>query len=239
MSSDDANNPAETGAMQQFLRGALMILPLGIAVIPWGVLAGSLALDAGLFAWQAQAVSAFIFAGSIQLVGMALVKAGASFSTLLLTTLVLTSRHLLYSATLRSRITHLPFRQRLLLGFLLTDELFAISSHKSRHQFPFWFAFGAGFSFYLIWQLASLCGILLGQSIPDLNQYGLEFAVAATFIAIVTPSIKKLSTLVSVLSALVLSVGFNLLQVEAGILYASLIAMTLGYAVSVLRGEAL
>jgi len=224
---------------KQFLAGALVILPLSIAVIPWGILAGSLAVDAGLFSLQAQAVSAIIFAGSIQLVGMAMVKAGASLGTLLLTTLILTSRHLLYSATLRSRITHLPLAQRLILGFLLTDELFAISSHKTRRQFPFWYAFGAGFSFYLIWQLASLTGIVLGQSIPDLNSYGLEFAVAATFIAIIIPSIKKLSTLTSVLTALILSVTFSLMQIEAGILYASLIAMSLGYAVAIIRGEAL
>ena len=208
-------------------------------MIPWGILAGSLAVDAGLFNLQAQAVSAIIFAGSIQLVGMAMVKAGAGLSTLLLTTLILTSRHLLYSATLRSRISHLPLAQRLLLGFLLTDELFAVSSHQTRRQFHFWYAFGAGFSFYLIWQLASLAGIVLGQTIPDLNSYGLEFAVAATFIAIIIPTIKKWSILVSVLSALVFSVMFSLMQIEAGILYASLIAMTLGYAVSIVRGEPL
>ena len=224
---------------RQILRGALIILPLSIAVIPWGILAGSLAVDAGLFNLQAQAVSAIIFAGSIQLVGMAMVKAGAGLSTLLLTTLILTSRHLLYSATLRSRISHLPLAQRLLLGFLLTDELFAVSSHQTRRQFHFWYAFGAGFSFYLIWQLASLAGIVLGQTIPDLNSYGLEFAVAATFIAIIIPTIKKWSILVSVLSALVFSVIFSLMQIEAGILYASLIAMTLGYAVSIVRGEPL
>ena len=225
--------------LRQITRGALIILPLSIAVIPWGILAGSLAVDAGLFNLQAQAVSAIIFAGSIQLVGMAMVKAGAGLSTLLLTTLILTSRHLLYSATLRSRISHLPLAQRLLLGFLLTDELFAVSTHQTRSQFHFWYAFGAGLSFYLVWQLASFTGIVLGQTIPNLNSYGLEFAVAATFIAIVIPGIKKLSILVSVLAALFFSVLFSLMHIEAGILYASLIAMTLGYAISIARGEPL
>lgn len=225
--------------MSQFLRGSLIILPLSIAVIPWGILAGSLAVDAGLFDFQAQAVSAIVFAGSVQLVGMGLIKAGASLSTLLLTTLFLTSRHLLYSATLRTRIAHMPWPKRLVLGFLLTDELFAVCSHQTRSEFNFWFAFGAGFSFYLIWQLASLSGIILGQSIPNLEQYGLDFAVAATFIAIVVPTIKKLSVLVTVLIALVLSVVFSVNDVEGGIIFSSLIAMSIGYAISMIRKEAL
>ena len=217
----------------------MIILPLSIAVIPWGILAGSLAVEAGLFDLQAQAVSAIVFAGSVQLVGMGLIKAGASLTTLLLTTLFLTSRHLLYSATMRTRISHLPVHQRLILGFLLTDELFAVCSHQTRKQFNFWYAFGAGFSFYFIWQLASLSGIILGQSIPNLDQYGLDFAVAATFIAIVLPTIKKLSVLVTVVIALILSVVFSVLEIEGGIIYSSLIAMSIGYAVSIMRKEPL
>ncbi len=214
-------------------------MPLSIAVIPWGILAGSLAVEAGLFDIQAQAVSAIVFAGSVQLVGMGLIKAGASLTTLLITTLFLTSRHLLYSATMRTRISHLPVHQRLILGFLLTDELFAVCSHQTRKQFNFWYAFGAGFSFYFIWQLASLSGIILGQSIPDLDQYGLDFAVAATFIAIVLPTIKKLSVLVTVIIALILSVVLSVLEIEGGIIYSSLIAMSFGYAISIIRKEPL
>lgn len=217
----------------------MIMLPLSIAVVPWGILAGSLAVEAGLVDVQAQAVSAIIFAGSVQLVGMGLIKAGASLSTLLLTTLFLTTRHLLYSATMRTRISHMPVLQRLVLGFLLTDELFAVCSHKTRKEFHFWYAFGAGFSFYLIWQAASLSGIVLGQSIPNLGQYGLDFAVAATFIAIVLPTIKKLSVLVTVVVAMILSVVFTVQQIEGGIIFSSLIAMTVGYTISLLRKEPL
>ncbi len=239
MSENIPLDTAKLSTSQAIFKGALIILPLSIAVIPWGILAGSLAVEAGLLDTQAQAVSALVFAGSVQLVGMGLIKAGASLATLLLTTLFLTSRHLLYSATLRTRISHLPIHQRLILGFLLTDELFAVCSHQTRKQFSFWYAFGAGFSFYIIWQLASLSGILLGQSIPNLDQYGLDFPVAATFIAIVLPTIKKLSVLVTVVIALFLSVTFSVLEIEGGIIYSSLIAMSFGYAVSMIRKEPL
>jgi 4-azaleucine resistance transporter AzlC len=239
LSDSDLKHQEKTSRLEQVTRGAVIILPLSIAVVPWGILAGSLAVEAGLFDIQAQAVSAIVFAGSVQLVAMGLIKLGAGLSTLLLTTLFLTSRHLLYSATMRTRIKHLPLHQRLLLGFLLTDELFAVCSHQTRKEFNFWYAFGAGFSFYLIWQLASLTGIVLGQNISDLDQYGLDFAVAATFIAIVLPTIKKLSVLVTVLIALFLSVLFSLQNLEGGIIISSLIAMTIGYIVSVIAKEPL
>lgn len=222
---------------QLMFKGALAILPLSIAVIPWGILAGSLAVEAGLFDFQAQAVSLFVFAGSVQLVGMALVKAGASLSLLLLTTLFLTSRHLLYSATLRAHISQFSLSKRLVLGFLLTDELFAVVAHKKPEDFSFAFAFGAGFSFYLIWQTASFAGIYLGQSIPNLNQYGLDFAVVATFIAIVIPKIKKRSTLITVLASIIFSVWFSILNIEGSLIIASLIAMCLGFVSSVLLKE--
>ena len=66
-----------------------------------------------------------------------------------------------------------------------------------------------GISFYLIWNIATFAGIVAGQYLPNLEQFGLEFAIAATFIAIVIPSIKNIATLVSVmvsgLSVLILS----------------------------------
>ncbi|EDK27989.1 AzlC family protein [Vibrionales bacterium SWAT-3] len=112
----------------QLWKGVLAGMPLSIAVIPWGILAGSYAIDAGLNQLQAQAMSAILFAGSAQLVAAGMYKAGIGLGTMLLTTLFITSRHFLYSVSMRDKISHLPARWRLLLGFWLTDELFAICS---------------------------------------------------------------------------------------------------------------
>jgi predicted branched-subunit amino acid permease len=46
-----------------------------------------------------------------------------------------------------------------------------------------------GGTFYVMWNLSTLAGIAVGQSIHNLEALGLEFAIAATFIAIVIPSI--------------------------------------------------
>ncbi len=212
-----------------FWQGTIAMLPLSIAVLPWGLLAGSFAIEAGLNPFESQALSAILFAGSAQLVATGMIKAGAGLMTMLITTFFITSRHFLYSVSMRGKISPLSTRWRIILGFLLTDELFALCAQQSDQQFNRWYALGAGLSFYLVWNLATLIGIIAGSYIPSLNSIGLEFAVAATFIAIVIPNIKNIPTLIAVLTALVLSVTLTLFSVNGSLMYASIGAMLAGY----------
>lgn len=212
-----------------FWQGTVAMLPLSVAVLPWGLLAGSFAIEAGLNPFESQALSAILFAGSAQLVATGMIKAGAGLMTMLITTFFITSRHFLYSVSMRGKISPLPTRWRVILGFLLTDELFALCGQQSEKQFNRWYALGAGFSFYLIWNLATLVGIVAGSYIPSLNSIGLEFAVAATFIAIVIPNVKSIPILISVITALILSVTLTTFNVNGSLMYASVGAMLAGY----------
>ncbi len=227
--STDSQPTSSISNIRAFINGSVAMLPLSIAVLPWGLLAGSFAIDAGLNPFESQALSAVLFAGSAQLVATDMFKAGAGIITMLVTTLFITSRHLLYSVSMRSKISPLPTRWRLLLGFLLTDELFAVCGQQSDMQFNRWYALGAGLSFYLCWNLATLVGIIAGSQIPMLNTMGLEFAVAATFIAIVIPHTNSLPLIVSVLVAVVMSVGLALLNIDGSLIIASVSAMLAGY----------
>ena len=221
---------------RSFWQGTIAMLPLSVAVFPWGLLAGSFAIDAGLNPFESQALSAILFAGSAQLVATGMIKAGTGLMTMLLTTLFITSRHVLYSVSMRSKISPLPTRWRLILGFLLTDELFALCGQQKEQHFNRWYALGAGLSFYLIWNFATLVGIVAGSHIPSLNELGLEFAVAATFIAIVIPNVKSLPMVVSVLVAILLSVSLTVINVDGSLMVASVGAMLAGYATEQLQG---
>ncbi|MCL9776609.1 AzlC family ABC transporter permease [Vibrio sp. S4B1] len=217
--------------MPLFLRGCLSMMPLSLAVVPWGFLAGSFAIESGLTFFEGQAMSAVLFAGAAQLVAMGMIKSGATLLTMMVTIFFITSRHFLYGLSMRESISPLPLKWRLGLGFLLTDELFALCGHQSPQQFNRWFALGAGLSFYLIWNVATMIGLVVGSQIPDLQQYGLEFAVAATFIAIVIPTIKSLATLLATFSALVTAVVLATMNVEMGLVIASVVGMSVGYVV--------
>ncbi|PML59633.1 AzlC family ABC transporter permease [Vibrio lentus] len=213
----------------QLWKGVLAAMPLSIAVIPWGILAGSYAIDAGLNQLQAQAMSAVLFAGSAQLVAAGMFKSGIGLGTMLLTTFFITSRHFLYSVSMRDKISHLPARWRLLLGFWLTDELFAICSGQSQQEFNRWYAAGVGGGFYLVWNIASFVGIIAGSQIPSLNEIGLDFAVAATFIALVFPLIRTWPVVVCVVVSLIASVALSVNNVEGGLMIAAISGMLAGF----------
>ncbi|MCE0494493.1 AzlC family ABC transporter permease [Vibrio salinus] len=237
MDTEFIDNPEMTGQAKLFAQGALAIMPLSIAVLPWGLLAGSFAIDAGLNPLESQAMSAVLFAGSAQLVATGMFKAGAGLISMLLATFFITSRHLLYSVTMRQKISPLPLKWRLCLGFLLTDELFAICGQQSEKQFNRWYALGAGLSFYLVWNLATFVGIVGGSYIPDLNGLGLDFAVAATFIALVIPHVVSFPVVMAVLVSLGLSVTLNFFGTEGALMISGLGGMSAGYCAEKLGGR--
>ncbi|PTC05151.1 branched-chain amino acid ABC transporter permease [Vibrio mediterranei] len=220
---------SSTTKFKRLIQGTIAMMPLSLAVVPWGFLAGSFAIDSGLSPLEGQAMSAILFAGAAQLVAMGMIKSGATLLAMVITIFFITSRHFLYGLSMRNHISVLPLRWRVVLGFLLTDELFALCGHHDPKKFDRWYALGAGLSFYLIWNIATFIGIVIGSQIPDLQQYGLEFAVAATFIAIVVPNTKTTPIFLAALSALLASVAFAALDIGMGLVLASLIGMTVGY----------
>lgn len=221
-----------------FFTGALHMLPLCLSVIPWGILAGSMAVQSGLTLPQSIGMSALVFAGAAQLVTLGLLASGAGVTTIALSVFFITSQHFLYALSLRDTVSRFPARWRLPTGFLLCDELFALSSaEKEGRTLTAGYLIGAGLTFYLCWNLFNLAGILLAASIPDLSRYHLDFSIVATFITIVVPMIKRLSVLVGVLSSLVLSMVFSLMQLEGAVMLAGLTAMALSVVVARARGE--
>jgi len=222
------------------IRGIVDMLPLSLAVLPWGILFGSLAVQRG-FSWlEAQMFSGIIFGGAVQIVTVELIADNSSLLTVLFTAFIISSRHFLYGLSLRERLTAQPLRWRVPLGFLLTDELFALSGHRRAYlgRLRLYYGLAAGGSFYLAWNLWTFVGIVAGASLPDLTDLGLDFAIAATFIALVVPGIKSLATLAAVVTGALASILFTLWHFELGLICAALLAMAAGYMVSQFRASA-
>ncbi|MDR0806800.1 MAG: AzlC family ABC transporter permease [Enterobacteriaceae bacterium] len=221
-----------------FIKGCAAILPLSLAVLPWGILAGSMAIEIGITPAQGLGLSAIIFAGATQLATMGMIKAGAGVMAIVISAFFISSQHLLYSLTLRDRIAPLPLRWRLILGFLLTDELFALvgklgigkaeTGKQNTTEFDRWYALGAGLFFYFFWLASTLAGILAASQIDDLSSYGLDFSIAATFIVIVVPLIKNIPVFVCVATTLILSVLLSYFHIPSSLIISGVIAMAAG-----------
>jgi len=160
-----------------------------VGAAPFGLIFGTLAIASGLPVWLTLGFSALVFAGSSQFVAVSLIGSGAALPVIWLTTFVVNLRHALYSATLLPYARALPAHWRWALAFWLTDETFAVVENQLRNHTSlqdgarYWL--GSSLAMYLNWQIWTLAGVLLGQIVPGLATMGLDFAMVATFAAIV------------------------------------------------------
>jgi 4-azaleucine resistance transporter AzlC len=223
--------PKYSGVITPAIRDTL---PLSIAVIPWGILTGALAIKIGLSPLQSQLMSLLIFAGAAQLSALTLLSGGASLGAIFVSTFVISSRHLLYSVTFREQVMHLPLRWRVGIAFVLTDEMFAVSEAHTRRTGVFspLFALVSGFTFYVGWNLTTLVGILIGDSLNNLDQLGLDFAIAATFIAMTFEDVRLRSVDATILASGVVAVLLKPYLPDSYIILAAMLGMAVGYMVS-------
>ncbi|NND81576.1 MAG: AzlC family ABC transporter permease [Gammaproteobacteria bacterium] len=216
------------------MRAVSAVLPLAIAVIPWGILTGALGMQIGLSPWQAQAMSLLVFGGAAQLSGLTLIAGGAGLPAILGSTAVISSRHLLYSMVFRQHMLTQPWYRRWPTAFFLTDEMFAVSEAQTRSsgRFSSGFALVAGFTFWVIWNLATLAGILLGEGVENLDQLGLDFAIIATFVAMTFDNLKNRPVVVAMLVSGSAAVLLKPYLSDSYIIIAALLGMLAAYTVS-------
>ncbi|MDE1183659.1 AzlC family ABC transporter permease [Paraburkholderia sp.] len=207
-----------------------------VGAAPFGVIFGTLVSSGPLHAWHGQLMSLLVFAGSAQFIGVGLIAGHASFAVIWATTLVVNLRHVLYSATLAPYVAHLPMRWRWTLGGLLTDEVFAVvwSRYRLRPTAdanPYYFL-GAGVAMYVNWQLWTLAGLLFGAAFPGLQSLGLDFAMVATFIAIVVPQLVALRYLAAAATAGALAFFWQAWPYKLGLLGAVCAGVAVGVLLS-------
>ncbi|KZE24958.1 AzlC family ABC transporter permease [Crenobacter luteus] len=187
-----------------WLAGVRDTVPMLVGAAPFGVIFGALAVGAGLSPAATLAMSACVFAGSSQFVAVSLIGAGAALPVIWLTTLVVNLRHALYSASLLPYAQGWPLAARLPLSFWLTDESYAVVEHRLRTGLAdggLAYAFGSSLAMYLNWLAFTAVGVLLGREAPGLADWGLDFAMLATFAAIVAPQLKHRPSLAAAVAA--------------------------------------
>ncbi len=216
----------------EFLTGVRDIFPLIVGSIPFGIIFGTLAINSGLSAGATLAMSALVFAGSAQFIAVGMIATGTGWPLIVLTTFVVNLRHLLYAVSLVPHIKALSQRWKVPLAFLLTDEAFAVVVRRynaaDRSPFKHWYYLGAALTMYLNWQLCTLIGITAGQIIPNAAEWGLDFAMSATFIGIVMPYLKNRPMVAAVITAGLIAVLASALPYKLGLILAAMTGITAG-----------
>ncbi|KTG09112.1 branched-chain amino acid ABC transporter permease [Haloprofundus marisrubri] len=102
-------------------------VPLFLGIVPFAVVFGVAAVDAGLSAAQAVGLSVFVFAGASQLATLDLLARDAAIPVVVLTAVVINLRMLMYSASIAPYFRSLAGRTKAFLAYLLTDQAYALS----------------------------------------------------------------------------------------------------------------
>lgn len=177
----------------EFVAGVRAQAPLLLGVAPFGMAYGAYAVQEGIGSGLAQAMSAIVFAGASQFVGVRLIWQGVPAAVVLLTVLLVNLRHVLYSASLAPHVEHLGRRWRWLLAYLLTDEAYATAAARygrgDAAPYGHWFFFGTGLTLWAAWQVSTAAGVFVGAAVPE--SWSLDFALPLTFIALVVPMLSS------------------------------------------------
>lgn len=205
-------------------------VPIVLGYLPIGMAFGMLAVSKGLTPVQATAMSTFVFAGSAQLVSIEMIAAGTAVAAVVAMTFLVNLRHLLLSASLSLHLKDLPLYYYPFLGFIITDESFAVAVNKidekkKKHRY----FLALGITAYLGWVSSSAIGAFLSGVINLGNSGTLNFVLPAMFIVLLVMQISsKTEVIVAVFSAL-LSIFFALtISGSWNIILATVLAAFLG-----------
>ena len=223
----------------EFFLGVRDELPLLLGVAPFGLVFGVLGISSGLGTWETILMSSIVFGGASQVVFVQLWGAGVPPSVVGTSVSVINLRHVLYSMSIAPWLRSLPFRWRVVLAYLLTDEAYAVTIDRLRTRppsaFQHYYLLGSGLSLWVCWQISTAAGVFFGATIPD--SLSLTFALPLTFLAIVIPSIRNLADCIAALTAAVLAVVAQPLPWKSWIIVAAIGGVLVGWLVNPFFGR--
>ena len=183
---------------ENLLKGFYDVSPLLLPVVPFGIIFGAIGIELGFGPYITYATSIIIFSGASQIVFFQLLSNGASSIIAITSSSVVSTRHLLYGAVVAQYLSKLSLIWKIFLSYLLTDQAFAVSQEffkkNSNDEYKHYHLLGAGLTLWIVWQLTTVIGILLGSIVPE--ELGLSFTIPLTFLALLINYFRKIDHLI-------------------------------------------
>ena len=183
---------------ENLLKGFYDVSPLLLPVVPFGIIFGAIGIELGFGPYITYATSIIIFSGASQIVFFQLLSNGASSLIAITSSSVVSTRHLLYGAVVAQYLSKLSLMWKIFLSYLLTDQAFAVSQEffkkNSNDESKHYHLLGAGLTLWIVWQLTTVIGILLGSIVPE--ELGLSFTIPLTFLALLINYFRKIDHLI-------------------------------------------
>ena len=232
-------------ASADFASGVRDMAPLQLGVVPFGMVCGVAASDAGLPPAASLGLALLVCAGASQLVALQLVAEGGAVWLVVLSTLVVNLRFVMYSASLAPHFERLPARWKGLLAYLVNDASYAVAvprfeeydrdaeHHAGQDDGRYdrairkgRYFLGAGVSLVAVWMLSNAAGVFLGARVPD--GWPLDFVIPLALLALLVPAIADRAGVAAALSAGGVAVLGASLPLNLGLVGAALVGVFVG-----------
>ena len=172
-------------------------------------------VNLGLPIWFPILMSLFVYAGAAQFAFLILFSAGASISTIIITTFLINLRHMVMSIYIANIFDKLQIKRkfRWLYGYGLTDESFAFHSVLGDKKLSHKYFLSFNIFCHSAWVLGSLFGAWLATETKTSDLASLQYVLTAMMVYILvllsTNIIKTIVALVSIMSMIILSLVYE------------------------------
>ncbi|MFD0859101.1 AzlC family ABC transporter permease [Roseovarius aquimarinus] len=206
--------------------------PFILVLVPFALLFGVVATEAGLTLIETFSFSILVVAGAAQFTAIQLLSEHAPTIIVVVTALAVNLRMAMYSASLTPHLGNAPLGTRALVAYCMVDQAYA-SAILAYEKHPGWttrqkvaFYFGAVTPLMPLWLLFTVIGALVGGRIPP--EFALDFAVPITFLAMIAPMLRTVPHVVAAMTAIAVSLLLAFLPYSLGLLVAGLAGMMAG-----------
>ena len=167
-----------------------MGLSISIATGLYGISFGALSVGAGLNLWQTMALSALMFTGGSQFAFIGVIAGGGTGAAALGAASLLGVRNAVYGMQMNRMLQPRGWRKAA-AAQLTIDESAATASGQlepQEQQRGFW---TAGLGVFVLWNVFTLLGALLGDALGDPRKWGLDGAAVAAFLGLLWPRLRQ------------------------------------------------
>ena len=204
-------------------------LSVAVATGLYGISFGALGVAAGLAVLQVVALSALMFTGGSQFAYIGVVAGGGGGAAAFGAATLLGVRNAVYGMQVNRTLRPRGWR-RLLAAQVCIDESTATmlgQRDPDEQRRGFW---AAGLGIYLLWNLSTLAGALLGDALGDPRRWGLDGAAVAAFLGLLWPRLAAREPVASAVVCVLATVGaVPFVPPGVPILVAAVVAATWGW----------
>ncbi|MEP5727852.1 MAG: AzlC family ABC transporter permease [Sulfitobacter sp.] len=215
-----------------YLKGLAAGVPFILVIVPFSMLFGLLATEAGLSVIQALTFSLVVIAGAAQFTALQLLQEEAPTVIVLISALAVNLRMAMYSASLTPWIGSAPLWQRACAAYLTVDQSYivAMAQFEKEPQMTvperMAYFFGAVSPVAPLWYIFTAVGAMVGTQVPE--SWALDFAIPITFLAMIAPMFRTLPHVIAAFVAVVASLLCASVPYSLGIIIAGMIGMIAG-----------